>query len=312
MQPTVQILLATYNGERFLREQLNSLFSQTFLNFSILIRDDGSTDKTIQIIEAYQQKYLGKIELLKDYNQNVGATQNFGILLQHATADYVFFCDQDDIWVENKIEISLKKLQEMELENSDVPCMIYSDMQSIDETGTITSTSVWKQLHLQPKYFTLNRLLVQNIPHGCTMGINKAMRKLATPLPSEIILHDHWIALLAAVCGKHYAFTTPLVHLRNHTQNVTRKKSSLKDKYKRFTTNLFSKETYEYFIQIRVAQAKALLLRVQTQITSKQSEMLQAFIQLEHTKGFARKKIFLRYHFFRTTFKYTFKIILRA
>lgn len=312
MPKTVQILLATYNGERFLHEQLDSLFRQTYQGFTILVRDDGSSDNTLKIIEEYQQKYPTKIELFSDNKKNVGATQNFGILLEQSSADYIFFCDQDDIWVNNKIEISLKKLQELESNNPNIPCMIYSDMKSIDEAGNITANSVWKQLHLHPDFFILNRLLIQNIPHGCTMGINKAMQEIAVPIPTEAILHDHWIALLAATCGKHYAFHSPLVLLRNHTHNVTRKKNSLQDKWKRFSGNLLSKEMYEYFIQIRVQQANALLLRLQDRTSAAQIQTIKAFIQLEKTNGISRKMIFIQNKFFRTTFWHTFKMIARS
>jgi glycosyltransferase involved in cell wall biosynthesis len=223
MQKTVQILLATYNGERFLREQLDSLFNQTFSHFTVLIRDDGSTDNSLRIIETYQQKYPSKIIVLKDNKKNVGAAQNFGILLEHSTADYIFFCDQDDIWLPEKIEVSLKRMKLTEAGNIIKPCLIFSDMKAIDEAGNITADSVWKQLHLNPEYFTLNRLLVQNIPHGCTMLMNKAMRILASPIPKDAILHDHWIALLAVTCGNFNFIQEPTLLLRDHAQSVTRK-----------------------------------------------------------------------------------------
>ena len=312
MQPNVQILLATYNGARFIREQLDSLFNQTYQNFTILIRDDGSTDNTMQIVKEYEQKYPSKIECVADNKKNVGATQNFGILMQQATANYIFFCDQDDIWLENKLALCLEELIKLETQFPTAPCMVYTDMESIEETGKTTANSVWKQLNLHPKYFTLNRLLIQNIPHGCTMGINKKMLALAVPLPPEAILHDQWIALLAAVCGKHSAIYTPLVLLRNHAQNVTRKKNSLTEKTKRFSANFFSNETYEYFITIRVKQAKALLLRIKTYATPTQIDIINAFIQLENTKGITRKKIILKYQFFRTTIRHTLKFIARA
>lgn len=312
MQSTVQILLATYNGGKFLREQLDSLFSQTFLDFTILIRDDNSTDNTLQIIEEYQQKYSTKINIIKDDKKNVGATHNFNLLLEKSAADYIFFCDQDDVWINNKIERSLQEIQKLEDENSETPCMVYSDMKAIDEQGNITADSVWQQLKLHPKYFTLNRLLVQNIPHGCTMVINKAMCNLAYPIPKDAILHDHWIALLAASCGKFIFISEPTVLLRNHAENVTRKKTSLTDKLKRFASNFLSKDEYEYFIKIRVNQAKTLLERNSNYKNDQQKNTIQQFIQLGETKGFARKKLFLQHKFFRTTFWHTFKMIVRA
>jgi len=312
MQKTVQILLATYNGERFLREQLDSLFSQTFQDFSILVRDDGSTDNTLKIIEEYQQKFPAKITVLKDNKKNVGATQNFGILLEKSDADYIFFCDQDDIWLNNKIEISLQKIQAIEKGNIATPCLIFSDMKSMDEAGNIIADSVWQQLHLHPKYFTLNRLLVQNIPHGCTMFINRAMRNLATPIPKQAMLHDHWIALLAVSSGKFDFIAEPTLLLRNHAQNVTRKSVSVLDKLNRFLTNSLSKEQYEHYIKIRVNQAKALQLRASSFINDEHFDVLKNFIKLEKTKGFDRKKIFLQNKFYRTTFLHTLKMILRS
>lgn len=312
MQVSVQILLATYNGARFLREQLDSLFNQTYQDFRILIRDDGSTDDTLLIIEEYQRKFPDKINVLTDNLKNVGATQNFGVLLENASADYVFFCDQDDVWIKHKIELSLQKIQALENGNHEVPCFIFSDMKAMDEAGNITDDSVWSKLLLHPEYCTLNRLLIQNIPHGCTMLINKAMRNLAAPIPKEAILHDHWMALLAAACGKSAYIEEPLLLLRNHTQNVTRKKNSLSDKLKRFHSNFWSKEQYEYFIQIRVNQAKALKERVKNHITQEQFKLLNDFILLEKTSGLQRKKLFLQHKFYRTTFWHTFKMIARS
>jgi glycosyltransferase involved in cell wall biosynthesis len=312
MQSSVQILLATYNGEKFLREQLDSLLNQTFQDFTILIRDDGSTDATLQIIEEYQQKHVAKINLIKDDKQNVGVTQNFNLLLEKSNADYLFFCDQDDVWLNEKMELSLKKIQSLEDKNHSTPCMIYSDMKAIDEQGNITADSVWQQLKLHPKYFTLNRLLVQNIPHGCTMLINKAMKNIAYPIPKDAILHDHWMALLAVTTGKFIAMEVPLVLLRNHNENVTRKKTSFEDKLKRFAGNFLSKDEYEYFISIRVNQAKAFLETCYNQLNKEQRATIQHFIQLESTRGFSRKKLFLQHKFFRTTFWHTLKMITRA
>jgi glycosyltransferase involved in cell wall biosynthesis len=312
MQVNVQIVLATYNGELFLQQQIESLLQQTYSDFTILIRDDGSTDKTLDILQTYQEKYPSKFIFLNDEKKNVGATQNFGILLSHSTANYIFFCDQDDVWMPNKVALSLNKLKELESGNTAIPCMIYSDMQSIDERGNVIAHSVWQQLKLSPKCFILNRLLIQNIPHGCTMGINKAMRDIAVPIPSSAILHDHWIALLSSMFGKHFAFEQTLVQLRNHASNVTRKRTSFQDKWKRYSSNLFDKTTYEYFIKIRVAQAKAVLQRTCSMATATQKELLNEFVQLENEKGWTRKKILLKNKFYRNTFWHTLKMILRA
>jgi len=309
---SVQILLATYNGGEFLAEQLDSLFSQTFQSFTLLIRDDGSSDNTLAIIAAYEQRFPDRIQLLIDDKRNVGATQNFGLLLEQSSANYIFFCDQDDVWLKNKMEVSLQKIRSLEDGDVAVPCMVFSDMKSIDEKGVVISGSVWHQLKLAPKYFTLPRLLVQNIPHGCTMVINRAMRNLAYPVPQQAILHDHWIALLAAACGKWAAITEPTILLRDHSANVTRKQTGIVEKVKRIITNTFSAEEYNYFIKIRTQQAGVLLQRTAGLITTRQSELLQDFSRLAATRGLSRKRILLKNKFYRTTFLHTLKMILRA
>ncbi len=310
MQDSVQILLATYNGEQFLEQQLESLLQQTYTAFRVLIRDDGSTDNTIAILQRYITKYPTKFFLLQDDKKNVGATQNFGILLENADADYLFFCDQDDVWLSNKIEKSLNTICDLEAGQTSTPCMVYSDMTAIDENGNVTFESVWKQLDLRPEYFTLNRLLVQNIPHGCAITINRAMAELARPLPKQAILHDHWLALLAVCAGKHQAIETPLLLLRNHVQNVTRQKKFSFNKIKRVFENSQSRAMYEYFISIRVAQAEALRERLKSM--SYANPIIDDFILLKESSSWQRKKLMLKNKFYRTTLWHTFKMILRA
>src|SRR4051812_37526344 len=127
----VQILLATYNGEKFIRRQLDSLFNQTFADFTIVVRDDGSTDNTVPIIHEYIERAGGKIKMVADKKKNVGATQNFGILLEHANADYIFFCDQDDVWIPDKMERELQAIRMLEKESTFTPCIVFSDMKVI-------------------------------------------------------------------------------------------------------------------------------------------------------------------------------------
>lgn len=308
----VQIVLATYNGERFLRQQLESILLQSYQNFKVLIRDDGSTDNTIHILLEYQNKYPEKFKLDTSNNKNLGATQNFAFLLSKTQADYIFFCDQDDIWLKDKVEKSLQKILEIENNNNSIPCLVFSDMKWIDEQNNVIFESVWKRMHLSPRVFSLNRLLIQNIPHGCTMVINKAMRNLACPIPNDAILHDHWIALLAVCCGKFDYLTEPGVLLRYHDKSVTRKLLTFSEKLKKYFDNLKSGREYEYYIKIRVNQAKALQIRASSFIQEEQYVLLQQFILLENTSGVRRKKIFIKNQFYRTTFWHTFKMIFRA
>lgn len=312
-QARIDILMATYNGGQFLAQQLDSIFNQTFTDFKIIVRDDGSTDDTLDILSNYQQLYPNKIVILQDTLKNLGPCQNFGTLMQHSTAPYSAFCDQDDIWLSQKLEKNIALLQAIENEDKQTPCLIFSDMQSIDDNDNLLHSSVWEWLHLHPEYTSLNRLLVQNIPHGCTMLFNKALREITLPLPSEAILHDHWLMLTVSLFGKTRFSRETLVQLRSHTGNVTRNiHTSTKAKLEQKLTNLNSNATYEYYIQIRSNQADALLERYGSKISSKQKHMLEQFVLLKHTKGLKRKRILVQNKFYRTSILLTLKLILRA
>ena len=119
MSKKIYILLATYNGEKYLKEQLDSLFEQTNQHWTLWIHDDNSKDNTISIIKEYQSKYPNKIKFLDDNISTGGAKENFTYLLENIDDDYehIMFCDQDDVWLEDKIDITLKKMLEIEKEN---------------------------------------------------------------------------------------------------------------------------------------------------------------------------------------------------
>ncbi|MER3478802.1 MAG: glycosyltransferase family 2 protein, partial [Leptolyngbya sp. ERB_1_2] len=110
-KPNVDILLATYNGADFLGEQLDSLLRQTYRDWQLLIRDDGSEDQTLNIIESYITSRSRQIYLFKDNHRALGAVGNFAKLIKYSQAEYTLFCDQDDVWLKEKLELSLKRMQ---------------------------------------------------------------------------------------------------------------------------------------------------------------------------------------------------------
>lgn len=193
---TVTILLATYNSSKFLREQLDSLFQQTFSEWTLVIRDDGSTDQTIAIIEEFQQKFCN-ILLLKDNDKNIGPSESFMRLLQKTDSSYYFFCDHDDIWLPNKVKDSLDLMRKTELENIMKPIIIHSDLKVVDKNLNVISKSFWKSSGIKPKYLE-NKNLIQvfNCVTGCTMLFNKRVKEFAFPYPASIPMHDWWLAIV--------------------------------------------------------------------------------------------------------------------
>lgn len=193
---TVTILLATYNSSKFLREQLDSLFQQTFREWTLVIRDDGSSDETIAIIKEFQQKFPN-ILLLEDTDKNMGASKSFMRLLEKTDSSYYFFCDHDDIWLPNKVRDSLDLMKKTELGNMMKPVIIHSDLKVVDKNLNIISNSFWKSSGIKPNYLE-NKNLIQvfNCVTGCTMLFNKTVKELAFPYPASIPMHDWWLAIV--------------------------------------------------------------------------------------------------------------------
>lgn len=193
---TVTILLATYNSSKFLREQLDSLFQQTFREWTLVIRDDGSSDETIAIIKEFQQKFPN-ILLLEDTDKNMGASKSFMRLLEKTDSSYYFFCDHDDIWLPNKVRDSLDLMKKTELGNMMKPVIIHSDLKVVDKNLNIISNSFWKSSGIKPNYLE-NKNLIQvfNCVTGCTMLFNKTVKELAFPYPATIPMHDWWLAIV--------------------------------------------------------------------------------------------------------------------
>ena len=218
---TLAILLATYNGEKYLAEQLDSLFAQSNADWRLVIRDDGSSDNTLDILQAYQRRYPDRIQLLDSQRRNLGATACFGELLLHTAADTLMFCDQDDLWQPMKIERTLQRMKALEEERGQqTPLLVHSDLRVMDRSLHIINSSFWHYEKLNARRGdSLVNLVVQNVVTGCTMMINRALRDLAIHLPPKAILHDWWLALVAAAFGKIAAISEPLTDYRQHGRN---------------------------------------------------------------------------------------------
>ncbi len=215
----VQILLATYSSSSFLREQLDSLFAQDRQDFEILVRDGGSSDDTLEIIASYQARFPGKIRLVG--SSRASALDNFSKLLEASTAELVMFCDHDDVWKPDKIRLTVEKYLEMEKRfGKETPMMVFTDSEVTDEKLNRISPSMIRFQHLDPDRMTLNRLIVQNVPSGNTMLVNRALADLALPIPPEAVMHDHWLALAASAFGETGFVDKATLYYRQHGNNV--------------------------------------------------------------------------------------------
>lgn len=222
----VTIIMAVYNGECYIREQLESIKQQTYHKWKLIIRDDGSTDKTVDIIKAFQQETEQEVVLYENYPSSGSAKENFFRLLEDADDSYIMFCDQDDIWKEDKILHTLSCMKELE-ENPAIPVLVHSDLAVIDGRGAVKADSFFEYQNLS-KTMELPQLLVQNFVTGCTMMINRSLQKYMLEADSheKIIMHDYWAALYAAVYGKIGFLPESTMYYRQHENNSVGAKAS--------------------------------------------------------------------------------------
>lgn len=216
--------MATYNGERFISEQLDSLIGQTCADWELFINDDGSSDATVNIIESYCKKD-SRIHLL-DLAKHVGACHNFLTLLQNVNADYYMFCDQDDIWHSDKIEETLDAMKEQESSNKNYdsykPVIVHTDLRMVDATGSCIGESFWKYSRIIPSAIKEFRNYASTcVATGCTMLFNKAAKECVRFNPSHARMHDAWVTLCVAKNnGIVYALNSATIDYRQHDNNT--------------------------------------------------------------------------------------------
>ncbi|MDD5327114.1 MAG: glycosyltransferase family 2 protein [Phycisphaerae bacterium] len=218
--PDIKILLATYNGQEYLTEQIDSILAQSNQGWQLLIRDDGSDDNTLRIIEDYANRLPDKIRLIKDNEGRLGANLNFGKLLECVDTEYIMFSDQDDVWLPNKIEMALNSMKSAEQVYPDKPILVHTDLKVTDSELNTIADSMWTYQKLFPEAGNdLNSVMAQNVVTGCTMMINRKARAVSIPVPEEAIMYDWWLALNVCRHGKIVYVSIPSVLYRQHSKN---------------------------------------------------------------------------------------------
>jgi len=293
----ITILMATYNGEAYLKQQLDSILTQTYTNWKLVIRDDGSTDGTLGIITSYLQKDE-RISLICFGDLHGSACKNFSQLAEWAVVNNrgtVMFSDQDDIWKQDKIAVSVAEINLLEQQyGADIPLLCYSAFQFINEQGI----ELPQKLQL-PAQLDLRVLLNENHAWGCTMILNPAALKAIVPVPENAVNHDYWIALVVAGLGKTKLIDQDLILYRQHTNNVSGNvdNMSFAKRFNRYITN------QDYMIGSLAANLKTVTdfySRYKDQLSNYDQKIVNEFI-INYHKDFS--------HLIRTLLKYRiFKI----
>lgn len=300
----VEVLLATYNGERYLQEQIDSIQAQTFPNLRILARDDGSNDGTLAILADFARKFPERVSLQSDGIATGHPKRNFLRLMRASTASYLCFSDQDDVWLPEKISLTMKTMQNLEDNyGRSTPALVFTDLQVVNERLEMVSPSYWKRAGIKAENIhSLPRLLSENVVTGCTMMINRSLCELAVQMPEEAEMHDWWIALLAATFGVADFVPRATMLYRQHAHNVIGSREQDMDLSSLTARAVSDKNRQQQ--RLRCEQQAEALLRVHgEQMSTEKRQILEAFLLSGRSESaWIRLKTMMQYGFFRSGF----------
>lgn len=288
----VDILMATYNGEKYIKKQLDSILSQSYGDFKLYISDDNSKDKTVSIIKEYQKKYPEKIYLSINYENSGSPMKNFLNLIKSSKADIIFTCDQDDIWDKDKVEITIKQFKDNE------PTLVHTDLRVIDENDRLLFKSMIKQQKIDVKRDKLNNLIVQNIVTGCTMAINRALAEILKDI-EDINVHDWYIANVASIYGKIIFIDRATISYRKHSLNECGAQNMYSFKYlfKRFK----NKEKARNMLDLSYKLASEIYEK-HKDISDDYKKLLYSYSRIKRYNKIRRIYIIFKYKIFKSGF----------
>lgn len=226
----ISVAMCTYNGEKFLSEQLNSFAEQTVLPDELVIFDDASQDNTIDILTTFTEHAPFVVRIHRN-SSSVGVIKNFALAIEACKGDYILLSDQDDVWLPDKIEVTLKKMLAVEEEHGKLcPVCVHTDLTVVDERLNVLANSFLTNqglYHCYTKKEQLSVLPVQNFVTGCTVMLNRALKEKAMPFPKNIVMHDYWLALVAACVGRLEFVNMQTIKYRQHGKNTVGAKKYL-------------------------------------------------------------------------------------
>ena len=214
----ISVVMTTYNGAKFLRPQIDSILNQTHRLAEFIVGDDRSTDQTTEILIEYAEKNALKWQ---QNTRQLGVAANFATHAALADLEnYIAFADQDDIWKPEKLQVSLALLQEIEQPN--LPAMVYSDLQIMTENGDLTGRTLWNVIGVNAYPHRLETILFGGPVSGCTMLINPALARYIATIPlNTTIIHDEWLSLCVFTFGNTAIVAQPTIFYRQHISNQT-------------------------------------------------------------------------------------------
>lgn len=282
----VNILMSTYNGQQFLAEQIRSIQEQSYTDWTLFIRDDGSSDNTKEILKDFEHQD-SRIHLIdSDKSDNLGVIKSFHKLVNHDRADYYFFSDQDDVWLPNKLELSLKEAQNYP---ADLPLMVYMDLKVVNQDLEIMTESMVKSQSHHANTELVQELTENTVTGGVAM-INHALAEMWQET-DDILMHDWYLALLASAFGNLVFIDQPGELYRQHSDNVLGART-LSKRFKKWIRPHILFAVYWDLIKNSQKQARHLL---QMPLSQSNRELIEAFVTIMDKPMLERFMILRKY-----------------
>ncbi|MFZ2459787.1 MAG: glycosyltransferase family 2 protein [Streptococcus suis] len=282
----VNILMSTYNGQQFLAEQIRSIQEQSYTDWTLFIRDDGSSDNTKEILKDFERQD-SRIHLIdSDKSDNLGVIKSFHKLVNHDRADYYFFSDQDDVWLPNKLELSLKEAQNY---LADLPLMVYMDLKVVNQDLEIMTESMVKSQSHHANTELVQELTENTVTGGVAM-INHALAEMWQET-DDILMHDWYLALLASAFGNLVFIDQPGELYRQHSDNVLGART-LSKRFKKWIRPHILFAVYWDLIKNSQKQARHLL---QMPLSQSNRELIEAFVTIMDKSMLERFRILRKY-----------------
>lgn len=288
----ISVVMATYNGEKYLEQQILSILNQTVKPDEFIVCDDGSTDGTISLLEKFAQQ--NKLRYVINDRQ-LGLIANFKKVVSLANNEnYIALSDQDDEWLPEKLEKSVELLQQ--IDNDKVPCMVYSDLLLVDQNDNVLNTSFRDERGQSHYQYNLETLLLNNFVNGCTTLINPELKRRFAEIPDDVLLnHDSWMALLTFTFGKSAYIPLSLVRYRKHESNASitgdvKPKSRYRSIMNELVDSLKGQKT---FLAAEFATAQRFYNCYVDEMAEDKKNNFKKFLSLQH-KPYIFKKLFYR------------------
>lgn len=295
----IDILIATYNGEKYIKEQLDSILNQTYTNINVIISDDMSVDSTYEILKEYEKKDT-RVKVYRQSN-NLGSNRNFEFLLTKVTSNYYMFSDQDDVWMQDKVEKTYNKIKQ---DNAGLVC---TDLLLVDENLNSLNSTFNKKLKKErklKKYNNWKMVFLYNVVTGCTIMSKKEYIKDILPIPdNKNVLHDHFISLVVGNKSIISYLDEPTIKYRQHAKNQVGTKKYT-DRFKNFN------DTRDYLINLKLSIFNTYLDRKSIfcdEFIKLSNEAVDFFESAKNIKYFSLKNIRKFNNIYKTeTFFYKF------